>query len=144
LHIANINCVLKTIKSNTIADFIHVDSKGIVIITNNISSGSDLQEIEKYVKNSLPSDVENISSSRLLQLKSYLKIIGILYISKKTNNQISLDDIENILKNNYLFNDIILASKPHIIKVSPKSDIAIIWIDIWDMQNRTNTKKVIN
>jgi len=144
LHIANINCVLKTIKSNTIADFIHVDSKGIVIITNNISSGSDLQEIEKYVKNSLPSDVENISSSRLLQLKSYLKIIDILYISKKTNNQISLDDIENILKNNYLFNDIILASKPHIIKVSPKSDIAIIWIDIWDMQNRTNTKKVIN
>ena len=144
MHIANINCVLKTIKSNTIADFIHVDSKRIVIITNNISSGSDLQEIEKYVKNPLPSDVENISSSRLLQLKSYLKIIGILYISKKTNNQISLDDIENILKNNYLFNNIILASKPHIIKVSPKSDIAIIWIDIWDMQNRTNTKKVIN
>ena len=144
MHIANINCVLKTIKSNTIADFIHVDSKRIVIITNNISSGSDLQEIEKYVKNPLPSDVENISSSRLLQLKSYLKIIGILYISKKTNNQILLNDIENILKNNYLFNDIILASKPHIIKVSPKSDIAIIWIDIWDMQNRTNTKKVIN
>ena len=130
LHVANINHALKTIKSNTIADFIHVDSKGIVITTNNVSSGFDLQEIEKYVKNSLPSDVENVSLPRLLQLKLYLKIIGILYISEKMNNQISLDDIENILKNNHLFNNIVLISKPHIIKVSSKSDMAIIWIDI--------------
>jgi len=86
LHIANINCALKTIKSDTIADFIHVDSKGIVITTNNIFSGSDLQKIEKYVKNSLLSDVENVSSPRLPQSKSYLKIIGILYISEKMNN----------------------------------------------------------
>jgi len=42
LHIANINHALKTIKSNTIADFIHVDSKGIIITTNNVSLGSDL------------------------------------------------------------------------------------------------------
>jgi len=103
-----------------------------------------MQEIEKYVKNSLPSDVENISLPRLLQSKSYLKIIGILYISEKTNNQISLDDIKNVLKNNHLFNDIVLASKLHIIKVSPKSNMTIIWIDIWDMQNRTNAKKVIS
>jgi len=86
LHIANINCAFKTIKSNTIADFICVDSKEIIITTNNISSGSNLQEIEKYIKNSLPSDIENISLPRLPQLKSYLKIVGISYISKKTNN----------------------------------------------------------
>ena len=130
LYVANINHALKTIKSNTIANFIHIDSKGIVITTNNISSGSDLQEIEKYAKNSLPSDVENVSLPKLLQSKSYLKIIGILYISKKMNNQISLNDIENVLKNNHLFNDIVLTSKPYIIKVSPKSDMAIIWINI--------------
>ena len=66
LYIANINHTFKTIKSNTIANFIHVDSKGIVITTNSISSESDLQEIKKYVKNSLFADIENISSSRLL------------------------------------------------------------------------------
>jgi len=143
-HVANINCALKTIKFNTIADFICVDSKGIIITTNNVSSGSNLQEIEKYVKNSLPSNVENISSPKLPQLKSYLKIVGIPYISEKTNNRISLDDIKNVLKNNYLFNDIFLASKPCIIKISPKSDMVIIWIDIWDMQNRAKAKKVIN
>ena len=36
------------------------------------------------------------------------------------------------LKNNHLFNNIVLASKPHIIKVSLKSDMTIIWIDIWN------------
>ena len=86
LHVANINCALKTIKSNIIADFIHVNNKGIVITTNNISSESDLQEIEKYVKNSLSSDIENVSLPRLPQSKLYLKIVGIPYISKKTNN----------------------------------------------------------
>jgi len=31
-----------------------------------------------------------------------------------------------------LFEDISLATKPQIIKASPKSDMAIIWFDIWD------------
>jgi len=56
-----------------------------------------------------------------------------------------LEDIEHTLKNSYIFNDIILTSKPRIIKVSPKSDMAIIiWINIWDNQNGNNTKKIIN
>ena len=99
-------------------------------MTNNVSSGSDLQEIEKYVKNSLSFNANKVSSARLPQSKSYLKIVDISFISEKTNSHISLDEIEDILKNNYLFNNIILASKPCIIKVSPKSDIAIIWINI--------------
>ena len=41
-HIVNINCALKAIKSSTIADFICVEDKGIVIMTNNVSSGSNL------------------------------------------------------------------------------------------------------
>jgi len=129
-HIANINCALKAIKSNTLANFIHVEDKDIVLITNNVVSGSNLQEIEKYVKNSLSTDANKISLARLSQSKSYLKIVGISYINKKTNSRIALDKIEDVLKNNYIFNNIILASKPHVIKMSPKSDMAIIWIDI--------------
>ena len=53
LHVTNINCALKAIKSNMIADFIHVNDKEIVVTTNNIASSLDLQEIKKYVKNSL-------------------------------------------------------------------------------------------
>jgi len=115
-----------------IADFIHVEDKDIVVTTNNVLSGSDLQEIEKYIKNSLSSNADKVSMARLPQSKLYLKIVGILFISEKTNNQILSDEIEDVLKNNYIFNNIILASKPCIIKVSPKSDISIIWINIWD------------
>ena len=38
MHIININCALKNIKSNVIADFICVDDKGIIITTNNVAN----------------------------------------------------------------------------------------------------------
>jgi len=65
LHIININWALKAIKSSTIANFIWVEDKGIVITTNNVSSGSDLQEIEKYIKSSLSSNADKVSSAQL-------------------------------------------------------------------------------
>ena len=132
MHVININHALKGINSKTIIDFIRVEDKGIVITTNNISSNSDLQEIEKYVKNSFSSEAEQISSPRLPQSKSYLKIVGIPYINNITNSRFSSDDVESILRSNHIFNDIVLTSRPCIIKVSPKSNMSIIWIDIWD------------
>ena len=143
-HIVNINWALKALKSSTIANFIQVEDKSIIIMTNNISSGSDLQEIEKYVKSSLSSNADKVLLAQLPQSKLYLKIVGIPFNSEKTNSCISLDEIKNVLKNNYLFNNIVLAFKPHVIKISPKSDMAIVWIDTWDTQNRSNAKKVIN
>jgi len=62
------------------ADFIRIKNNSIVISTNNVANPSDLQEIEKYVRNSLNSDIDQISSPRLPQLKSYLKIVSILYL----------------------------------------------------------------
>ena len=59
-----------------------------------------------------------------------MKIIRVLYLAKATNICISSDNIKKILKSNQLFNNIVLASKPRIIKVLPKSDMSIIWIDI--------------
>ena len=50
MDIININWTLKNIKSNIMVDYIYIDSKGIIIATNNITSLSDLQAIEKYVK----------------------------------------------------------------------------------------------
>jgi len=43
-----------------------------------------------------------------------------------------------------LFKNIQLATKPRIIKASPKSDMAIIWFDIWDNQNGSIAKLLIN
>jgi len=49
-HIVSINCALKSIKSNVIADFIYINDKDIVISTNNIANPSDLQEIENALE----------------------------------------------------------------------------------------------
>ena len=132
-HIVSINYAFKNIKLNLMTDFTHIKDKNIIILTNNVTNPLYLQEIEKCIRNSLNADTDQISSPRLLQSKSYLKIVGILYLDEQLNTCLSSNNIIKILKNNYIFNNIILASKPKIIKVSPKSDMSIVWIDIWDM-----------
>jgi len=67
---------------------------------------SDLQEVEKYVKNMSYTEVDQISSLRLPQSKSYLKIVGIPYLTDQSNTQMSSDNVKRILKNNHIFNDI--------------------------------------
>jgi len=41
-YVFNINHTLENIKSSTMVDYIHIDSKGIIITTNNIATPSDL------------------------------------------------------------------------------------------------------
>ena len=60
----------------------------------------------------------NIMSPRLLQSKSYLKILDFS------------DIIESIIKSTHIFNDIVLASQPCVIKAFPKSNMMVIWVDI--------------
>ena len=130
IHVININRNLKNIKSDIIANFICVKNKGVIIATNKVASPLDLQTIEKYVKNSQCIEVDYVEFPRLPQSKSYLKIIGTSYLSEQNNACIISEDIENILKNTHIFNNMVLALKLRIIKVSPKSNIATIWIDI--------------
>jgi len=125
-------------------DDICADSKGIVIATNNIAFPSDLQAIKKYVKNASSVEADQVQSPRLPQSKSYLKIVSVPYLSETTNTHITSDNVEKILKNNHIFNNIVLVSKPRIIKVSPKLDMAIIWINIWDTQSSSKAKTLIN
>ena len=125
-HISSINCVLKSIKSNILADFICINDKRIIISTNNITSSSNLQKIKKCIKNSLLNNGDQVSFPWLSKSKSYLKIVGILFLNEQSNTYISPENIEKILKNNHIFNNIILASRPRVIKVSLKSNMAII------------------
>jgi len=126
------------------ADFICSDSRGIIVTTNKIASPSNMDTIEKYIKESDNINSNNVLPSRLPQSKSYLKILGIPYSTSNTSSPITHNQVEEVIKRTHLFNDITLASCPHIIKASPKSDIAVIWIDIWDSQNGTKAKSLIN
>ena len=112
---------------------------------NKVAQSSDLMLINQYIKNSNEVNVLQVEELRLPKSKSYLKIIGISYYSHNNSQEyLTSSNIEAILKQNQIFNNISLASKPQVIKVSPKSDISIIWIDIWNIQSGMNTKMFIN
>ena len=125
-HITNINRALKNIKLKVMANFIHSDQAGITIVTNKVASSLNLQTIEKYVKNVNYIKADEVKVPYLPQLKSYLKIIGVPYLVENTNTPITADSVKVIIKSNQIFNNITIASRLYIIKVFPKSDIAII------------------
>jgi len=143
-HVININCALKGIKSDVIADFIRSNFRSLIVVVNKVPASSDISIINNYVKNSFSLDVNDIQDARLPQSKSYLKILGIPYLIENTNTPMDSNVMENIIKASHIFNDIKIASKPCICKVSPKSDMAIVWIDIWDSQNGLAAKRIIN
>jgi len=127
VHIASINRILKNTKSEVSVDFIRADPVGITIITNKVLQASNLITIENYVKNSESIDSFQIDTPRLPQSKSYLKIIGIPYFPNgNLQDRLNSSDVENIIKQNHISNNVILASKLRVIKVSPKLDMAII------------------
>ena len=143
-HIVNINRTLKNIKSGVKADFIWTDQSELVMVTNKVAGLLNFQTIKQYIKNANQIEIDNVEAPCLLQSKSYLKIIGILYWLKNTNTPIIADVVETIIKNNHIFNNITIVLRPRVIKMSPKLDMAIIWLNIWDIQSRSKAKRLIN
>ena len=144
-NVANLNRELHNAKTDVLVDYICLDNTGVIIVTNKVAQQSDLSIIDYYVKNSNDINALQVEDSRLPKSKSYLKITGIpFYPYANSQEKLSSFDVETILKQNHIFNNISLASKPRIIKVSPKSDMAIVWIDVWDVQSGQNAKLLIN
>ena len=101
--------------------------------------------IDQYIKNSNDINSLQVEDLQLPKSKLYLKIIGIpFYLHANSQEKLTSINIETILQQNHIFDNISLASKPRVIKVSPKSDMAIVWIDIWDVQSGHNAKMLIN
>ena len=125
-HVTNINKALKNIKSEVTVDFICSDQSGVIIVTYKIASSPDLQTIESYIKSTKHINTKRVEALQLPQSKLYLKIIGIPYIRENTNTPITSEVVEEIIKKNYIFNNIALALRLQIIKIFSKSNIAII------------------
>jgi len=143
-YISNINKALRNIKSDVLVDFICSNPLSITVVMCKVTSSSDLQVIKNYIKNVNYIDIISVNIPHLPQSKFYLRIIGIPYFQYDLSNHLILKDIKDIIKQNQIFNNIILMSKPYVIKMSLKSDIAIVWLDIWDIQSENKAKRLIN
>ena len=129
IHVTNLNRNLRNAKSEVLVNFIWSDPLEITVVTNKVSLNSDLLIIKKYVKNLENIDSTQAKTSQLLQSKSYLMIIDIPYYSHESCNSqehLSSSDVKDIIKQNQIFDNVTLASKPWVIKVSPKLDMAIV------------------
>ena len=145
IHITNMNRSLRNTKSEVLVDFIRSDPLGITVVTNKVSLQSDLQIIEQYVKNADNINALQVEVPWLPQSKFYLKIIGIPYFPHgNSQDQLTSSDIKEIIKQNQIFDNITLTSKLHVIKVLPKLDMSIIWINIWNVQSGSRAKSLIN
>jgi len=65
-HISNINRALRNVKSNVLVNFIYSDFLGIMVVTCKVTSSSDLQVIENYIKNVNCIDITEVDISCLL------------------------------------------------------------------------------
>ena len=81
---------------------------------------------------------------RLPQFKSFLKVLDVPYWDSKTFFPVTPAQVAEALSSSPLFEGVILASMPPIMKVSPSSNISVIWIDIWNSQKRSKGKTLIN
>jgi len=116
-----------------------------MVVTSKVVLQLDLHIIKNYIKNIANIDTSGMEVPRLLQSKFYLKIIGIPYFSHdNSQKRLSSGDIKNIIKQNQIFDNVVLTSKLQVIKVSLKSDMSIIWIDIWNIQSGSKAKGLIN
>ena len=127
LHVANINRNLRNAKSDILVDYLRSENSGITVITNKVAQQSDMSIIDNYMKNLNDINSLQVDKPRLPKSKSYIKITGILFfLHANSQEKLTSDNIEVILKQNHIFNNISLISKPRVIKVSPKSDMSIV------------------
>lgn len=125
-YIINLDQTLRSIKSDLIINFIHIDHWGLIVTFNRVASSLDISIISKYIKNCNNIDINDIQDIQLSQSKLYLKILSILYIIEGTNMLINSKVIKTFIKSTYIFNNINIVSKLHIIKVFPKFNIVIV------------------
>jgi len=62
-HVTNLNHALKSIKSDTIVDFICIDHCGLIVTANKIAIPSELCVVENYIKNITSVDSNDIQSA---------------------------------------------------------------------------------
>jgi len=98
-----------------------------MVVTNKVSMQSDLQIIEKYIKNLDDIDALQVEVPHLPQSKSFLKIIGIPYfLHGNYQDYLTSNNVETLIKQNQIFDNITFTSKLQVIKVLPKSNMSII------------------
>jgi len=131
-------------RSKLRVESVHKAWDGVSMSTNSVASAAELRVIKQWLKKTAGLGESIEVEPRLPQSKSFLKILGVPYWDSKFSLPITPVQVEAALSNSLLFEGVVLASMPCIMKASPSSDMSVIWIDIWDSQKGSKGKTLIN
>ena len=106
----------------------------VFMSTNSVASAAELEVIKQWLKKTAGLGESTEVEPRLLQSKSFLKVLGVPYWDSKTFLPVTPAQVVEAFFSSPLFEGVTLASMPCIMKASPSSDMSVIWIDIWDSQ----------
>ena len=98
--------------------------------TNSVTLAAELEVIKQQLKKTASLSETTEIESYLPQSKSFLKVLDISYQNSNTSLPITLAQVGAALFSFPLFENITLVFLSCIIKVSPSSNISVIWIDI--------------
>ena len=112
--------------------------------TNFVASTAELEVIKQWLKKVAGLAASTVVEPHLPQSKSFLKILGVPYWGNNSSLPITQAQVESVIANTPIFEGVVLASRPRIMKASPSSDMSVIWIDIWDSQKGSKGKTLIN
>ena len=109
-----------------------------------VASAAELEVIKQWLKKVAGLAASTVVEPRLPQSKSFLKILGVPYWGNNSLLPITQAQVKSVITNTPIFEGVVLASHPCIMKASPSSDMSVIWIDIWDSQKGSKGKTLIN
>ena len=116
----------------------------VIITTNQATSSQNMNIIEECMKESKSINLEYINSLWLPKSKLYLKILDLSYLIESTNQPITSEIVIEAIQQTHIFKDVALTLKLCIIKSLLNSNSAIVWVDIWNSQNSSIAKSILN
>ena len=114
---------------------------GVSMSTNFVASAAELEVIKQWLKKVTGLNSTVMVEPHLPQSKSFLDIP---YWGNNSSLPITQTQVEAVIASTPVFEGVMLASCPCIMKALPSSNMFVIWIDVWDSQKGTKSKTLIN
>jgi hypothetical protein len=139
--VGTINHVLGK-KTSLWVQSIHHAYGGLSLLTNNVASLPELEQVADAVRLGLGWD--SPVSASLPQSRSYLKIVDVPIFKLGSPDKIDSTFVHKVMLESPVGHLISLASSPYVMYNTCHSDTATVWFNVVDSQSGTSAKALIN
>jgi hypothetical protein len=139
--VGTINCALRK-KSSLQVQSIHHMYGGLSLLTNNVATPPELEQVVDAVKTGLGQDSPVLAS--LPHLQSYLKVMDVPILKPGSSEKIDSAFARKVMLESPVGHLISFASSLRIMHNTHHSDTTTVWFDVVDSQLGTSAKALVN